>query len=155
MKYILSTLLALTMSSPLLAERPGWGFEDEESWSIYLDPNPAPFIGSPDRPFELEPTESAADQSLMVISIEPAPESSGELAYLTIKNRLAPSVKQHEEYHFIVNEEVVIIVTDMGEGNAPDTFEILPPDGYVALPTTITLEEGEDVMIRIIPYLFG
>jgi hypothetical protein len=37
----------------------------------------------------------------------------------------------------------------IGQGYAPDTFTAFPPDGYVAIPESVTLEEGRAGVIEI------
>ncbi len=41
----------------------------------------------------------------------------------------------------------------IGLGYAPDTFTAFPPDGYVALPESVTLEEGESGVIEICEFV--
>ena len=36
-------------------------------------------------------------------------------------------------------------------GKSPDVMYVIPPDGYIAIPETITVEEGEQGTILVVP----
>jgi hypothetical protein len=49
-------------------------------------------------------------------------------------------------------EGITVRVVVMQEGNpAPDTFMVIPPAGYIAVPEMVTVEEGDIGLIIIAP----
>jgi len=43
------------------------------------------------------------------------------------------------------------VVIMQGQGDIPDTVYVIPPEGYIALPETITVEETEKGTIMVVP----
>lgn len=49
----------------------------------------------------------------------------------------------------------VAIATELRPGDELDRFEVIPPDGYYAVPQFIDVPEHEQATILIYPYLGG
>lgn len=73
---------------------------------------------------------------------------------LTVYNVLAPSPHEFTVRLVLDGFEITLWVSN-GEGDAPDTYTVLPPDGWVGLPAEITVEEKASGSIHIVPMLMG
>jgi len=114
-----------------------------------------PFKGTENRPFTSPAVSRAAVHTPMLIAVESPAEGEFHFADVTIHNRLVFADTTHTRYDFQIKGEVVIVVPEPRSGNDPDTFTVIPPDGYIAVPDRVTLEEGENAVIKIFSNLLG
>lgn len=90
------------------------------------------------------------------IKIESVDDSVDLHAILTFQNRLTYVWAVAREIHMGTGDDVYYIYMDQGDGDDPDTITVLPPDGYRAIPESVTLlEEDDKVEIRIEPIVMG
>ena len=81
-------------------------------------------------------------------------DAPGAAAAVTFKNSTVHS-DQDVAFDLTLNGFTVTIVANLGRGLTPDRFEVIPPDGYYALPQFIDVPEHEQATILIYPYLGG
>lgn len=119
------------------------------------DPNPETFMGSEDNAFNVGSTNADKGETPMHISVVRPPEGELHFADVHIHNRLVFAFFQHDRYDFVIKDEIVTIIGEPRSGDEPDTFTVLPPAGYIAIPNSVTLDEGANAIIKIYPNLLG
>ena len=73
--------------------------------------------------------------------LSPTPPHEASIAALTCSNLLVGGNTHNEAILFMQGFPVKIVAT-FGPGNVPDTFAVTVPDGFVAVPPEMTLDEG-------------
>jgi len=69
---------------------------------------------------------------------------------VTFRNELTTG--QRDFNVMLTDAGVTVLAIVMQEaGDAPDTLIVQPPPGYIAIPATISVEEGAQGVIRITP----
>jgi hypothetical protein len=154
MRLHVAALLAVMIScSPALA---GGHADYGDSGMDMPDVSAHPFSGNEDRPFTIGAARDPnGDGSPMMIAISRPPEGDFHWADVIFKNRLAYGPATPTEYHFEFDGKVVYVYFQGGNGDVPDTLSVIPPDGYIAIPSEITVEENEEGLIQIFPALLG
>lgn len=66
-----------------------------------------------------------------------------------IRNDFTLPSQVPERIVFNMGERSLIVMLNPKGGDIPDSYEIIPPAGYVAIPSTITLDEGEIGVVEI------
>jgi hypothetical protein len=74
------------------------------------------------------------------------------VARITCQNRLT-SGASYNEGALDAGGLIVGLTINHGPGDIPDTFTITPPDGYVAIPSTLILDENTDGEMLLYPFI--
>ena len=74
------------------------------------------------------------------------------VAEITCLNRLTGGV-QNNEGALVVGGFQVGVGATMFPGDVQDEFVVIPPDGYVAVPPVLVLDEGTAGVVRVLPWL--
>lgn len=123
-----------------------------EPESVPMTNNKTPFVGDATRGFALE--SAISTKAPLTITLVPIQEDTG-WAVVRFHNSLVRGHEIPREFRFTHDDKVVIVFLDSKAGDLPDTITVIPPDGYLAVPNEIAVEEDESVEILIIPYLMG
>lgn len=150
---IVLPLLLFSCGAPAYADMHShYSFDEDSDW--VPDVTETPFVGSDTRPFLLPPVMNGGETPLR-ISISAPPEGEYHFADVHYHNRLAYGPSTPNEYHFTFQGEVVYVYMNAGPGDDPDSITVIPPDGYIAIPQELTLEEGENGIVQIFPAQLG
>ena len=104
--------------------------------------------------FRMNGTESALffGSPSNTIIVQPA---EGHFADVKVSNRHACCQPHAFTVDLVVEGETITIYWNHGSGHTPDTVEIIPPEGYIAVPPLRDMEEGEDFTFEIWEALIG
>jgi hypothetical protein len=70
------------------------------------------------------------------------------VAVVTYHNELTGGVEHNAGSVDLYGLQIRLIVT-MGAGNMPDRFEVIAPEGFVAVPREVVLQEGKSGVVLI------
>jgi len=70
---------------------------------------------------------------------------------VTLNNELTSGGELDFNIDMTENGVTIKVVIMQGQGDIPDTMYVIPPDGYIAIPETITVEETEKGTIMVVP----
>jgi hypothetical protein len=71
------------------------------------------------------------------------------LAYVDVINRLTSGHNMVLEFTLDLGGFEVAVTVTHGNGDLPDRYEVVPPEGYIAVPMMIDLDEGSTGRIAI------
>lgn len=137
----------------------GWsgGVDDDEYLDTIIRPAPPKTIlGDTFSHPSYTPTDGSP-QGPYTIVVTPG---EGFLATVTVQNRLARAVEIPEQIFFIYDHPeygrvMITVIADAEPGDNPDTFSVIPPEGFYTIPESITLDENELGFIEIHEYILG
>ena len=119
-------------------------------------PNMGQFIVQPADPIIVDGNEFVVDtiDGLYRVAIVDPLENTH---YMTVvfDNRLVYAPHTPWQYTFQIDGHEIIVIMAFGSGDAPDLMTVIPPQGYIAIPTEISVEEDAHGIIEIHRYLGG
>lgn len=147
-------LLGFLIALPAYAGGHGeYGGLPNSSPEITPQENQIPFTGDSERWFSIDSINGNAFGPLTMKFI---PILDGTAwGSVEFQNRLAKGYKTHSEYQFAYDGRVVYVYLDSGGRTAPDLLTVIPPDGYIAIPGEILVEENTTAVVLIYPQLLG
>jgi hypothetical protein len=80
-----------------------------------------------------------------------APDGEGG-AVITFWNGLTPPNPFDAPCHVPFGEGEIVIEWEHGPGMLPDTGFVTPPEGYIAIPPYVVIEEEDTGTVRIVPF---
>ena len=113
---------------------PGQGYDKGEVTEIETD-----------KPYLQYPSTSGFNRVMYFHFIE----AEEHYADMEIHNELVNSSLTPETLTFVIDGYKFVVTVDARDGDAPDTFHLTVPPGFVALPPEITLEEAETGVMEI------
>jgi len=81
------------------------------------------------------------------VTLRPS-EAPGAIAEIAFANKLAAGFLK-EAFDLSLGGFPVAVRMDHGPGDKPDTMTVTPPEGYIAVPPSVTVPEGETRVITI------
>ena len=95
-----------------------------------------------------------ADEPPFVMTLTPG-EAEGHVATLHIQNELVPRKAPGPQtdidvYGMTLGDLAVSVTVEATPGTVPDTIRVDPPDDLVAVPASITIDEGTAGEIRLL-----
>ena len=82
------------------------------------------------------------------IKLQPTPQLGAE-AEVVYKNTLTVPSKPIESYTLTYNGLAVIVNISYGNGRVSEILEVIPPNGYVAIPSKIDVQDDEIGIVYI------
>lgn len=153
--FALALVVALYACHPAPAETHGWGnpsaYYDDEEYGSFFAPGPieVPKVTKEDA-YEVPPAKVEGNPLGTPLSLTVVDRAPHHYADIVFHNELVPAIRTHANVHFVRPDgNVIMVVFEMGDGDAPDLFMVLPPPGYVAIPAEMSVEEGETGIIEI------
>jgi len=70
--------------------------------------------------------------------------------YVTLNNELTTGGDLDFNVDMTEGDVTIKVVVMQGQGDTPDTMYVIPPEGYIAIPETITVEEAEKGTIMVV-----
>lgn len=74
---------------------------------------------------------------------------------INVHNALTPVDADVATYQFDIPGGEVVLIYTIGASDTPDTVTVSVPNGWIAIPFELSIEEHQDATILITPYLAG
>lgn len=97
-------------------------------------------------PQDIKTWNSAAYSSYIRLQPTTNPEAVAEVEF---KNAQVHGITQTERFTLSIDGMSVEVIATTGNGMTPDRMEVIPPDGFVAIPQVIDVEEDDTGIIYI------
>ena len=73
-------------------------------------------------------------------------------AVIELHNRMTPRNPHDAPCHVPWGDGEIVIEWHHGPGMLPDDALVSPPEGYVAVPPLVTIEEDDSATVRVVPW---
>jgi len=70
--------------------------------------------------------------------------------YVTLNNELTTGGDLDFNVDMTESDVTIKVVVMQGQGDTPDTMYVIPPEGYIAIPEMVTVEEAEKGTIMVV-----
>jgi len=143
--FSLALLLSLSYCAPAFAGSHGFSPSSREDVVSMYDTIKTPMVLDTDQ-YQI----IASYNKILSFTVIPHDEHYVDVVF---HNELAPAWDTHEQIVFNRPDGLQIIVyLQSAVGDEPDVFTVIPPNGYIAIPMEMSVEEGEDGIIEIHAY---